>query len=153
MAAPRVFNNLDQLKAAAGQHLGFTEWLEITQERIDQFAQATGDQQWIHVDHELAAKGPFGRTIAHGYLTLSLVSTLLPQLFEVRSISMALNYGVNRVRFPSPVPVGSFIRGSAEFVSVDDIPGGVQVTTLIMIERKGSDKPSCVIESVSRFLA
>src|SRR5271157_3254537 len=131
MAQATVFENLQDLKAAAGRHLGYSDWLEITQDRVNQFADATDDHQWIHVDPERAAKGPFGRTVAHGYLTLSLVSTLLSQLMKVRNISMAINYGANKVRFPSPVPVGSLIRAGAQILSVDDVPGGVQVTTLV----------------------
>ena len=153
MADLTVFENLGELKAAAGRQLGYSDWLEITQGRVDQFADATDDHQWIHVDPERASKGPFGRTIAHGYLTLSLVSALMPQLIEVRDIAMAINYGTNKVRFPSPVPVGSFIRATAQILSVEDVPGGVQVTNLVTVERQGGDKPCCVVESISRYLA
>jgi len=148
-----VFENLTELKAAVGLQLGHTDWLEITQDRVNQFADATGDHQWIHVDTERAAAGPFGRTIAHGYLTLSLVSVLMPQLMEVHGISMAINYGTNKVRFPAPVPVGSLIRASGQIRSVDDVPGGVQATVLVTVEREGSEKPCCVVESITRFLA
>jgi len=153
MAEVTVFENLDELRAAVGRDLGFTDWLEITQDRVNLFADATGDHQWIHVDPERAASGPFGRTIAHGYLTLSLTSELVSQLIEVRNISMAINYGTNKVRFPLPVPVGSLIRASAQILSVNDVPGGVQVVTLITVEREGAEKPSCVVESVTRYLA
>jgi acyl dehydratase len=153
MAEVTVFENLGELKAAAGRQLGYSDWLEITQDRVNQFADATDDHQWIHVDPERAAKGPFGRTIAHGYLTLSLVSALMPQLIEVRDIAMAINYGTNKVRFPSPVPVGSLIRATAQILSVEDVPGGVQVTNLVTVERQGGDKPCCVVESISRYLA
>jgi acyl dehydratase len=153
MAEPTVFDNPEELKAAVGRHLGYSDWFEVTQERVNQFADATDDHQWIHVDPERAAKGPFGRTIAHGYLTLSLVSALLPQLMEVHNISMAINYGTNKVRFPSPVPVGSLIRASADIISADEVPGGVQVTTLTTIEREDSAKPCCVAESIIRYLA
>ena len=151
--AATVFEGLDEVKAAVGRHLGYSDWLEVTQERIDLFAEATGDHQWIHVDPERAAAGPFGTTIAHGYLTLSLVSCLMPQVIQVRGISMGINYGTNKVRFPSPVPVGSRIRAGGELLAVEDVPGGVQVTTKITIEREGGDKPSCVVESLSRYLA
>ncbi|WP_208027096.1 MULTISPECIES: MaoC family dehydratase [Rhabdothermincola] len=150
--ARTTFDGLDALRAAAGQHLGYSDWLEITQDRIDLFAEATGDHQWIHVDPERAAAGPFGATIAHGYLTLSLSNALLPQIMEVRGISMGVNYGVNKVRFPAPVKVGSRIRAGAELVAVEEIAGGVQTTILVTIEIEGGEKPACVIESLSRFL-
>jgi acyl dehydratase len=150
--ARTTFEGLDALRAAVGQHLGYSDWLEITQERIDLFAEATGDHQWIHVDPERAAAGPFGATIAHGYLTLSLSNALLPQIMEVRGISMGVNYGVNKVRFPAPVKVGSRIRAGAELVAVEEIAGGVQTTILVTIEIEGGEKPACVIESLSRFL-
>ncbi len=153
MAAATVFASTDELKGAVGQHLGYSDWLEITQERIDQFADATDDHQWIHVDTERAARGPFGKTIAHGYLTLSLVSTLLPQLIDVKNVSMKINYGTNKVRFPSPVPVGSLVRAKAEVLSVEEVPGGVQASFLTAIEREGGDKPCCVVESIIRYLA
>lgn len=150
--ARTIFDGLDALRAAVGQHLGYSDWLEITQDRIDLFAEATGDHQWIHVDPERAAAGPFGATIAHGYLTLSLSNALLPQIMEVRGISMGVNYGVNKVRFPAPVKVGSRIRAGAELVAVEEIAGGVQTTILVTIEIEGGGKPACVIESLSRFL-
>jgi acyl dehydratase len=148
-----VFEGIDDVKGAVGRHLGTSEWVEITQARIDQFAEATGDHQWIHVDPEKAAAGPFGTTIAHGYLTLSLSNFFLPQVVEVRGVSMGVNYGVNKVRFPAPVPVGSKVRAGVELVAVQDIPGGVQTTMVVTIEREGGDKPVCVIESLSRFLS
>jgi acyl dehydratase len=151
--AQTVFEDLDGVKAGVGRHLGYSDWLIIDQERIDQFADATGDHQWIHVDPDRAADGPFGSTIAHGYLTLSLSNHFLPQILEVRGISMGVNYGMNKVRFPAPVPVGSRLRGGAELIAVDEIEGGVQTTVLITIEIDGSDKPACVIESISRYLA
>lgn len=152
LMARTTFDGLDALRAAAGQHLGYSDWLEITQDRIDLFAEATGDHQWIHVDPERAAAGPFGATIAHGYLTLSLSNALLPQIMEVRGISMGVNYGVNKVRFPAPVKVGSRIRAGAELVAVEEIAGGVQTAILVTIEIEGGEKPACVIESLSRFL-
>jgi len=150
--AQTVLSGIDDVKAAVGRHLGTSDWLEITQARIDQFAEATGDHQWIHVDPERAAAGPFGTTIAHGYLTLSLSNALLPEIVEVQGVSMGINYGVGKVRFPAPVPVGSRIRASAELVAADEVPGGVQTTVLITVELEDSDKPACVIESLSRYL-
>lgn len=151
--ANTVFDGIDEVTAAVGTHLGYSEWLEITQERVDLFADATGDHQWIHVDPERAAAGPFGGPIAHGYLTLSLSNFFLPQIVEVRGVSMGINYGVDKVRFPAPVPVGSRIRAGAELAAVAEIPGGVQTTMLVTIEIEGGAKPACVIESLSRFLA
>jgi acyl dehydratase len=148
-----IFANLDELGRAVGRHLGYSDWLEVSQEQIDTFAEATGDYQWIHVDPARAAEGPFGTTIAHGYLTLSLSNYFLPQIVEVQGTSMGVNYGVNRVRFPHPVPVGSRLRAGAELAAVDPIPGGVQTTIVITIEVDGRDKPACVIESLSRYLA
>jgi acyl dehydratase len=150
--AQTVLSGIDDVKAAVGRHLGTSDWLEITQTRIDQFADATGDHQWIHVDPQRAAAGAFGTTIAHGYLTLSLSNALLPDIVDVQGVSMGVNYGVGKVRFPAPVPVGSRIRASAELVAADDVPGGVQTTVLITVELEGSDKPACVIESLSRYL-
>jgi acyl dehydratase len=147
------FANIEEVKGAVGQHLGYGEWLEITQDRIDKFADATDDHQWIHVDPEAAANGPFGKTIAHGYLTLSLASHFLFQCIEVEGISMGLNYGVNKVRFPAPVPVGSRIRGGCELVEVTDVPGGVQSVVRVTIEIEGGEKPAAVIDTVSRYLA
>ncbi len=150
--AQTVLSGIDEVKAAVGRHLGTSDWLEITQERIDQFADATGDDQWIHVDPDRAAAGPFGTTIAHGYLTLSLSNALLPDIVEVQGVSMGVNYGVGKVRFPAPVPVGGRIRATAELTAADDVAGGVQTTVLITVELEGSDKPACVIESISRYL-
>ena len=150
--AQTVLDGVDAVLAAAGTHLGYSDWLEITQERIDRFAEATGDHQWIHVDPEKAKDGPFGTTIAHGYLTLSLSNYFLPQIVEVQGISMGINYGVDKVRFPTPVPVGSRIRAGAEVLAVQEIEGGVQATTRVTIELEGAPKPACVIESLSRYL-
>ncbi|MET7297554.1 MaoC family dehydratase [Embleya sp. NPDC005575] len=151
--AATVFTDLQQIKDSVGKHLGHSEWLEITQDRINLFADATGDHQWIHVDVERAKKGPFGAPIAHGYLTLALSNLFLPQIVEVRNISMGVNYGVDKVRFPAPVPVGSRVRGGAEIVAVADIAGGIQVTIRITVEIADSAKPACVIDSISRYLA
>jgi acyl dehydratase len=150
--APTVLDGLDAVLQAAGTHLGYSDWLEVTQERVDQFAEATGDHQWIHTDPERAKDGPFGGTIAHGYLTVSLSNLFLPQIVEVRGISLGVNYGADKVRFPAPVPVGSRVRGGAELRSVQPIDGGVQVVTVITIEVEGGAKPACVIESISRYL-
>ncbi|MFE3197418.1 MaoC family dehydratase [Embleya sp. NPDC059237] len=150
--AVTVFTDLQQIKDAVGKHLGHSDWLEITQERINLFADATGDHQWIHVDVEKAKEGPFGAPIAHGYLTLALSNLFLPQILEVRNISMGVNYGMEKVRFPAPVPVGSRVRGGAEIVAVADIAGGVQVVNRITVEIEGSTKPACVIDSVTRYL-
>ena len=150
--AATVFASPEELKGAVGKPLGVSEWLEIDQKRIDLFAEATGDHQWIHVDPEMAAAGPFGATIAHGYLTLALTNFLLPQVVQVEGISMGINYGTNRMRFPSPVPVGSRVRVSAELVEVDEVPGGYQTVIRATVEIEGSDRPACVVDAVSRFL-
>jgi len=150
--AQTVFEGLDEVRAAVGRELGTSDWLEITQERVNQFADATGDHQWIHVDPVRAAAGPFGGPIAHGYLTLSLSNALLPEIVEVQGVSMGVNYGVGKVRFPAPVPVGSRIRASATLNSVEEVAGGVQTTMLITVEIEGGTKPACVIESISRYL-
>ncbi|RLL66090.1 MaoC family dehydratase [Streptomyces sp. Z26] len=151
MAEPRIFTSPDELRAAVGEQLGSSEWMEIDQKRIDLFAEATGDHQWIHVDPERAAAGPFGTTIAHGYLTLALLPALVPQVLRVDGIRMGINYGVNKVRFPATVPVGSRLRGHVELVDISDVPDGVQVTAKVTVEREGGAKPVCVAESVSRY--
>jgi acyl dehydratase len=147
-----VFADPDAVKQAVGSHLGFTDWMVVDQDRIDRFADATGDHQWIHVDVEKAKAGPFGAPIAHGYLTLSLTNLFLPDLISVEHLSMGINYGVNKVRFPTPVKVGSRIRAGAEIAECEDIPGGVQVIIKITVELEGSDKPACVVENVTRYL-
>jgi acyl dehydratase len=149
---PTAFEGIEALKGAVGQDLGPSDWLEITQDRINLFADATGDRQWIHVDPARAAAGPFGTTIGHGFLTLSLVANLMPQVIRVQGISMGVNYGTNKVRFPTPVPVGSRIRARGHVQSVEDVPGGVQVVNTVTIEIEGKDKPACVVETVSRYL-
>jgi acyl dehydratase len=152
MAEPRVFTSADELRAAVGQELGTSDWLEIDQKRIDLFADATGDHQWIHVDPERASEGPFGSTIAHGYLTLSLLPALVPQIMRVEGVRMGVNYGSNKVRFPSPVPVGSRLRARATLTDVSETPdGGVQITAQVTVERDGGDKPVCVAQSLSRY--
>jgi acyl dehydratase len=146
-----AFASLDELRAAAGTEVGCGDWVEVSQERIDRFADATGDHQWIHVDPERAAVGPFGGTIAHGFLTLSLIPALTAGLTAVDGATMGVNYGLNRVRFPAPVPTGSRVRGRVELLSVDDVPGGVQLISRVTVERAGGDKPACVAETVSRL--
>ncbi len=146
-----VFAQPADLLGTEGQHLGYSEWLDIDQERINLFADATGDHQWFHVDPERAKDGPFGATIAHGYLTLSLANLFLPQIMEVQNISMGVNYGCEKVRFPAPVPVGSRIRGGGEVISVEEVKGGVQVVVRMTIEVEGGDRPACVIDTISRF--
>jgi acyl dehydratase len=141
----------EDLKDQVGVQLGATEWMVIDQPRIDQFADATDDHQWIHVDSEKAATGPFGATIAHGYLTLALVNKFLPDLISVTGTSMGVNYGCEKVRFPAAVVVGSEIRGSGEVVTVEDVSGGCQVVVRVTIEIKGSDRPACVVDTISRF--
>jgi acyl dehydratase len=148
----RVFSSLGELDAAVGEQLGPTEWTTITQEQVDLFAEATGDHQWIHVDPERAASGPFGGTIAHGYLTLSLVPSIAAQLFDLATPGAKLNYGVNKVRFPHPVPVGSRIRGTVTIAEVSDVAAGKQLVTRYVIEIEGVDKPGCVAETVVLLL-
>jgi acyl dehydratase len=148
-----VFKTPADLKAAVGRHLGHSDWLQITQERINQFADATGDHQWIHVDPERAKNGPFGACIAHGYLTLSLVNMFLPQIVQVHGVKMGVNYGTDKVRFPAPVPVGSRVRGSGELVNVEEVKGGaVQATIRVTVEIEGKDRPGCVVDTISRFV-
>lgn len=148
-----TFSSAAELLAAAGTDLGATDWLEITQERVNLFADATGDHQWIHVDVERAAAGPFGGTIAHGYLTLSLVPYLGSQVFALDTPGAKLNYGVNKVRFPSPVRVGSRVRAHVALGEVTDIPAGKQMTLRYTIEIEGEAKPACVAETVVLLLA
>ncbi|WP_267245866.1 MaoC family dehydratase [Streptomyces sp. PR69] len=151
MAEPRVFTSADELRAGVGEQLGHSDWLEIEQKRIDLFAEATGDHQWIHVDPERAAAGPFGGVIAHGYLTLSLLPVFVPQILRVEGMTMGVNYGANKVRFPAPVPVGSRLRATAVLKDVTEAGGGVQVTAVVTVEREGGEKPVCVAETVSRY--
>jgi acyl dehydratase len=149
----RVFRSLDELTAAVGEELGPTEWLTITQDRVNQFADATGDHQWIHVDRDRANKSAFGGTIAHGYLTLALIPMFASQLFHLDTIGAKLNYGVNKVRFPSPVPVGSSVRCRATISEVSDVPAGKQMVTRYVIEIEDVDKPACVAETVVLLLS
>src|SRR3954463_6832339 len=152
MSEPRVFNGVDSVKAAVGEHLGYSDWMEITQERVNTFAEATGDHQWIHVDVERAKDGPFGGTIAHGYLTLSLIPFLGSQVFGFDTPGAKLNYGANKVRFPHPVKVGQRIRSTVTVGDVADLPSGKQVTLRHTIEIDGEAKPACVAETVVLLL-
>ncbi|RSS73294.1 MaoC family dehydratase [Streptomyces sp. WAC06614] len=151
MAEPRIFTSAEELHAGTGEPLGPSDWLTVDQKRIDLFADATGDHQWIHVDPARAASGPFGTTIAHGYLTLSLLPSLVPQIMRVEGMKMGINYGVDKVRFPAPVPVDSRLRATAVITSVTEAGGGVQVAATVTVEREGGDKPVCVAETVSRY--
>jgi len=149
---PTVFESPAELHAKVGKELGHSGWLEIDQERIDKFAEATGDHQWIHVDPERAKSGPFGATIAHGYLTQSLVNYFLPQIVEVRGVKMGINYGADRLRFPAPVPVGSRVRGSATLLEVEATKdGAVQAKVRVTVEVEGGTRPACVIDTISRY--
>ncbi len=147
-----IIDGIDGLKAKVGDHLGYSDWVEITQEQVNQFADATGDHQWIHVDVERAKAGPFGGPIAHGYLTLSLGPALLPQILQVNGVSMGVNYGCNKVRFPSPVPVGANVRLGIELSTVEEIGGdGVQATMTFTYEVEDAAKPACVAEVIIRY--
>ncbi len=147
----RSFPSIDSLREAVGQHLGYSDWHTVDQKQVDLFAEATGDHQWIHVDPERAAKGPFGRTIAHGYLTLSLVASLIPEVYSVDGVRMAINYGVNKVRFPAPLPVGSRVRAGVELAELSDVERGVQLIMRVTVEVEGQPKPCCVAETVVRL--
>ncbi|MEM9514214.1 MAG: MaoC family dehydratase [Actinomycetota bacterium] len=146
-----MIDGLSELKTLVGEHLGYSPYVEVTQQMVNTFADATGDHQWIHVDVERAKQGPFGGPIAHGYLTLSLGPMLAPQVFGVSGITMGVNYGAGKIRFPSPVPVGSNLRLGVTLKSVDDIPGGAQVVTDFVFEVEGAEKPSCVAEVITRY--
>jgi acyl dehydratase len=149
----RTFESVADLASAAGETLGQSDWVTITQEDVNLFADATGDHQWIHVDPERAAKGPFGKTIAHGYMTLSLLPRLMHQVYTVDGVKLAINYGLNKVRFPAPVPVGSRVRATSTLGTVDDVGNGaVQAIVSTTVEIEGSAKPACVAESVVRYL-
>lgn len=147
-----VFNTPLDMLTAEGRHLGYSEWLTVTQQRIDLFADATGDHQWIHVDPEKAKDGPYGKCIAHGYLTLSLVNMFLPQILEVRGASMGVNYGMDKTRFPAAVPVDSRIRGGGELIKAEEIKGNIQVVVRVTVEVEGGDRPACVVDTISRFV-
>jgi acyl dehydratase len=148
----RTFTDIDQLAAAVGADLGTSDWFEIDQDRVDLFADATDDHQWIHVDHERAAQGPFGGTIAHGYLTVSLIPALSKTIFSVETDGPRLNYGLNKVRFPNPVKVGSRVRAQATLAELVDVAAGKQLVVRYTIEIEGEDKPACVAETVVLLL-
>ena len=150
----REFETLADLRACIGQEVAISDWETVTQERIDDFARATGDFQWIHVDAERAAKGPFGKTIAHGFLTLSMLPHFFQSTIVLKDVKMGINYGLNRVRFTSPVPVGSEVRARMKLLSIEDLPdNGAQMIWEVIFERKGADRPVCVAESISRRYA
>ena len=150
----RVFETLADLRACVGEEVAVSDWETITQQRIDRFAEATGDFQWIHVDPARAAKGPFGKTIAHGYLTLSMLPHFFERAIELRGVKMGVNYGLNKVRFTSPVPVDSELRARFRLLSIEDLPDkGSQMVWVVTFEKKGSDRPVCVAESISRRYA
>jgi acyl dehydratase len=148
----RTFKTLDDVASAVGEELGTSEWLEIDQDRINQFADATGDHQWIHVDEQRAAEGPFGKTIAHGFLTLSLIPLFNQQVFQLETPGAKLNYGLNKVRFPSPVPVGSKLRDRITLTNVTDMAGGKQITLQHVLEIEGAEKPACIAEMLVLLL-
>jgi len=145
----KIFHGIEEYEQAVGTHLGHSDWHTVTQEQIDLFAEATGDHQWIHVDPQRAAEGPFGTTIAHGYLTLSLVPRLVWQVYTIEGLRMGLNYGSNKVRFPAPVPVFSRVRAGVELLSLTPTALGLQSVTRVTIEVDGSDKPGCVAETIA----
>ena len=149
-ATEKTITSIDELKAMIGQEMGVSEWVEITQDRVNAFADVTGDHQWIHVDVDRAKDTPFGGTIAHGYLTLSLGPALNNQVFKMEGFAFALNYGLNKVRFPAPVPIPSKVRAAPKVKEVTDIPGGAQVVFEVSFEREGAEKPVCVAETVVR---
>ena len=152
MAEPLCLDSTAAVLASVGQALGPTDWITVTQERINTFADATGDHQWIHVDPERARAGPFGACVAHGYLTLSLANLFLPQLVRYERLKMGVNYGCDKVRFPAPVKVGARIRGRGEVVAAEPVKGdGVQITVRISVEIEGTDKPGCVVDTISRL--
>ncbi|MDX1693463.1 MAG: MaoC family dehydratase [Ketobacteraceae bacterium] len=146
-----VFKTPNDMAASVGKNLGQSDWLEIDQERINLFAEATGDHQWIHVDPDKAKQGPFGATIAHGYLTLSLVNLFLPQIVDVQGIKMGVNYGCEKIRFPAPVKVSSRVRGVGELIDVSEVKGGIQAVIRVTVEIEGSERPACVVDTISRY--
>ncbi|OBF92154.1 dehydratase [Mycobacterium sp. 852002-51163_SCH5372311] len=151
-AFPKIYDGVAGFQAHVGEHLGYSDWRRVTQREIDLFAEATGDRQWIHVDPEAAARGPYGRTIAHGYLTLSLVPILVQQIYRVTGLSMQVNYGVDKLRFPAPVPVDSRIRAGAELIKVDRNDKGGRATVRVTVEVDGSDRPACVVDTIAAMV-
>lgn len=151
-ASPTEYDGIAAFEEHVGEHLGYSQWRQVTQKEIDLFAEATGDHQWIHVDAEKAAKGPYGKTIAHGYLTLSLVPVLVQQIYKVTGLSMQVNYGVDKLRFPAPVPVDSRIRGGAELIKVDRTNNGARATVRVTVEVEGSERPACVVDTIAAMV-
>jgi acyl dehydratase len=147
----KIFESVAAFRTSQGEHLGYSDWHVITQDRVNAFAEATGDHQWIHVDPAAAAHGPFRGTVAHGYLTLALIPMLAVEVFQVDGVRMGVNYGLNRVRFPAPLPTGSSVRAGVRPLSIEDIDGGVHIVNEVTIERAGGDKPCCVAETVVRY--
>ena len=148
----RIFTSLAEFSAAAGEHLGYSDWHEITQAQVSAFADATGDHQWIHVDPQRAADGPFGTTIAHGYLTLSMLPVLTSEIYRIENLAMGINYGLDRLRFPSPVPTGSRIRAGAELREVKESPRGLLAYSRVTVELDGQEKAACVADTVTLFV-
>ncbi|VEG46442.1 enoyl-CoA hydratase [Mycolicibacterium flavescens] len=151
-ASPTEYDGIAAFEEHVGEHLGYSEWRQVTQKEIDLFAEATGDHQWIHVDAEKAANGPYGKTIAHGYLTLSLVPVLVQQIYKVTGLSMQVNYGVDKLRFPAPVPVDSRIRGGAELIKVERTNNGARATVRVTVEVEGSERPACVVDTIAAMV-
>lgn len=149
----RTFDSIAALQPLVGQEIGVSEWITVTQERIQRFAEATNDHQWIHLDEDRAKSGPFGTTIAHGFFTLSLLPEMSASAFEVRGTRMGVNYGLNKVRFPAPVPSGSRLRGHFKLIAYEPLDGGAQLTVQVTMEREGSEKPVCIAESLARRYA
>jgi acyl dehydratase len=152
VTGPTEYEGISAFEARVGEHLGYSDWHDVTQKQIDLFADATGDHQWIHVDAEKAAAGPYGRTIAHGYLTLSLVPILVQQIYKVTGLSMQVNYGVDKLRFPSAVPVDSRIRAGAELINLDRNDKGARATVRVTVEAEGSDRPACVVDTIAAMM-
>lgn len=150
--SPKVYDGIADFEAHVGEHLGFGDWRQVTQKEIDLFAEATGDHQWIHVDPEKAAAGPYGKTIAHGYLTLSLVPILVQQIYRVTGLAMQVNYGSDKLRFPAPVPVDSRIRAGAELLKVERNDKGGRATVRVTVEVEGSDRPACVVDTIAAMI-
>ncbi|KUI22469.1 dehydratase [Mycobacterium sp. GA-1285] len=151
-SSPTEYDGIAAFEEHVGEHLGYSAWRQVTQREIDLFAEATGDHQWIHVDAEKAAKGPYGKTIAHGYLTLSLVPILVQQIYQVTGLSMQVNYGVDKLRFPAPVPVDSRIRAGAELIKVDRAENGARATVRVTVEVEGSERPACVVDTIAAMV-
>ena len=151
-SSPRVYEGISAFEARVGEHLGYSDWRRVTQKEIDLFAEATGDHQWIHVDPEKAAAGPYGRTIAHGYLTLSLVPVLVQQIYRVTGLSMQVNYGSDKLRFPAPVPVDSRIRAGAELIRLERNDKGGRATVRVTVEVEGSERPACVVDTIAAMV-